>query len=64
MAAGIEGASPQQLFVQAQDRKSDIKGNAETAFRKAESAQAKQDDQDTERRSQRAAERGGIDIDV
>ena len=64
MAAGIGGASAQQVFVQALDRKYDIKSSAETAQRKSEDIQAKQDGQDIARRSQRAEERGGIDIDV
>jgi len=64
MAAGIGGASPQQIFVQALDRKSEIKGSTETAARKSDDIRDKQDGQDAERRSQRAADRGGIDIDV
>jgi hypothetical protein len=36
MAAEIGGAAAQQVFVQALDRKSDIKGSTETAARKSE----------------------------
>jgi len=64
MAVEIAGSASQQAFVQTLDRKADIKSAAVFAERKSETARASEDNQDRERRNQKAAERGGIDIDV
>jgi hypothetical protein len=64
MAAGVGGATPQDVFVQVQDRKSSIKSGALAVERKSEDTRANEDRTDEERRSQKAAERGGIDIQV
>ena len=64
MAVGIAGSGSQQAFVQTLDRKADIKNATVFAERKSETARASEDAKDIERRNQRAAERGGIDLDV
>ena len=64
MAIEIGGSAAQQAFVQALDRRADTKNSAEDSARRSEDSRAREDSSDRERRAQRAADRGGIDIDV